>query len=427
MLALLRFLALPDLLLVTALVAACGGSTESGAPGGPTSVAPTAAAPTVVVPTPSPAPSATPAAPSGIRLDELTTLRWRLIQLDGAAISGDAFVVLDLGQRESYFLAGLIGCWGYSARLEQDERGIWFVPSSTGEGVMLDPRDCPDPDERPALVDDYVAALSAADDRRASDERLEILDASGTTRLVYEPLHLAPLPAALTDRTWMLRSLRGDEPLPGVGVTLQIDAYGVTGNDDCNWYNSGAIVDGDAMFRFPWPGIMQTAMACADDIMTQAFAYVAALTEADNYRLDGDRLEILDRAGETLLALAEPGLADLAGVTWVLSMIHHPVEFATLLLEGTEITLGFDGDAGRLFGSAGCNGYGAPVDLDGASITVGEVTRELQLCTDPPGVMEQEQQFLDVLHDVTTWELAGTTLRLTAGDGRVLELRPKER
>lgn len=437
-----RAVTLICLLLVTALATACGGSSESGAPDNPTSVAPTV----VPTPTPSPAatatatvpatptdavpsPSATPGAPSGIRLDDLTTLRWRLIELDGAALLGDAFVVLDLGQRESYVLAGVIGCWGYGARLEQDERGIWFVPSSTGEGVTLDPRDCPDPHQRPALVDDYVAALSAADDRRVTDERLEILDSGGTSRLVYEPLHLASLPAALTDRTWMLRSLRGEEPLPGVGVTLQFDAYGVSGRDGCNWYNSGAIVDGDGMFRFAWPGVMQTMMACITPagVMEQAHAYIQALTEADSYRLDEDRLEVIDRNGETLLVFAESGIADLGGVTWSLSMIHHPIEFADLVLEGTEVTLVFDGDAVRLFGSAGCNGYGAPIELDGATMTVGEVTRELKLCVDPPGIMEQEQQFLDVLDHVTTWDLDGTSLRLTADDGRVLELWPKQR
>ncbi len=436
MLALFRTAALIYLLLVTALVAACGGSSEPGAPASPTAVAPTPS-PTQAAPaTPTapatattavPTPSATPGVPSGIRLDELTTLRWRLIELDGAAVPADPLVVLDLGQRETYFLAGLIGCWGYSASLQQDERGIWFVPSSTGEGITLDPRDCPDADERPSLVDAYVAALSMADDYRISDEQLEILGPGGTSRLVYEPLQLAPLPAALTGTTWMLRVLGGADSLPGVGVTLQFDAYGVSGNDGCNWYNGGAIVDGDGMFRFPGPGVMQTQMACADDIMTQGYAYTHALTEADSYRLDEDRLEVTDRDGETLLDFAEPGVADLAGVTWSLSMIQSPNDFASLVLESTEVTLVFDEGAGRLFGSAGCNGYGAPVELDGLSMTVGEVIRELKLCTDPPGVMEQEQQFLDVLDHVTTWELDGTRLRLTADDGRMLELWPKER
>lgn len=278
------------LLAVALLVTACSRSSGAGVVDSPT-----------IAPSESPAP---PAAPSGIRLDELTTLAWRLVELDGVAVADDPLVALDLGQSMNRFLAGLIDCWGYSAMLDQGETGMPLEATAAGERVMVYPRDCPDPDEQPALGADVVDALSAAASYSADDERLEFADAAGVTRLVYKPLQVVPLPEVLISRTWELRSLRGDEPLQDVAVTLQIDAHGVSGNDGCNWYGVGAIVSGDGMLRLPWPGFTQTAMGCADDVMAQAEAYTDALLRTDSFRLVGGRLETLDREGAVLLVFS---------------------------------------------------------------------------------------------------------------------------
>lgn len=450
----LRVLALVMLLLGASLVAACGGARTT-----PTIVAPEASmsspaasdltTPTIfapIVPTPIPTPSApgtltvpppptiAPPTPSATplgqwerRLDEQPTLYWRLVELDAAAVPSGLVTVLNLGAVRQFqrHLFGMSGCWEYSAMVEQMEQAISLVPLPTGELVRLFVRGCQDNEKRPALVDDYVAALSAADAYRTTDGRLQIVDGDGTTRLVYEPTRLTDRPAALTGTTWMLRSLRGREPLPGLGVTLQVNPDGVSGTNGCNYYSGDADVGGDGELHVSESGFMQTAMGCADAIMTQSQEYDAALLKADSYRLDRHQLEIHDEDNETLLVFSEPGIDDLAGVTWKVGGIERQVGGAPML-EGIEVTLTID-DTGRLTGSAGCNDYTGDVTIDGSTIAVRNVVQTLKECIDPPGIMEQERAFLEVLGDVTTWELSATMLRLDTADDRALVLWFRQR
>ena len=87
-------------------------------------------------------------------------------------------------------------------------------------------------------------------------------------------------------------------------------------------------------------------------------------------------------------------------------------------LTGTEVTLTFRD--GRVNGRA-CNSFSAPVTVDGSTIAVGSIVTTLVFCT-APGVMAQERRVVDTLAVVTTLGQQGTTLTLTAPDGRSLTL-----
>ena len=80
----------------------------------------------------------------------------------------------------------------------------------------------------------------------------------------------------------------------------------------------------------------------------------------------------------------------LDGTSWVMFAYRK-----TKPLVGTEITTSFE--SGFVRGSAGCNSYGAPYQLDGDRIDIGEIELTAMACLEPEGIMEQEAYLMDFL------------------------------
>jgi heat shock protein HslJ len=93
-------------------------------------------------------------------------------------------------------------------------------------------------------------------------------------------------------------------------------------------------------------------------------------------------------------------------------------------LDGTEISANFE--EGFVRGSAGCNSYGAPYQLDGEGISLGEIELTAMACLEPEGVMEQEAYLMDFLANVRTYSLEGEQLELYRADGEGLFFTPHE-
>jgi len=102
--------------------------------------------------------------------------------------------------------------------------------------------------------------------------------------------------SAIEDTTWILTSYTGNEgthqALEDVTVTLILTSEekrlgGIAG---CNSYGAPYEIEGSELVLTD--NIIQTLMACEDDIMEQEAAYLQALQEAGNYEIDGDRLTI---------------------------------------------------------------------------------------------------------------------------------------
>jgi heat shock protein HslJ len=87
-------------------------------------------------------------------------------------------------------------------------------------------------------------------------------------------------------------------------------------------------------------------------------------------------------------------------------------------IAGSTITLEFE--SGRLGGSAGCNGYGGPYQVEGDQLTVGELARTLMYCQDPAGLMDQEDGFLEALATVARYRTTAGRLELLDGAGQVV-------
>ncbi len=114
--------------------------------------------------------------------------------------------------------------------------------------------------------------------------------------------------APLEGTEWTLASLNGQAPLESHPVTLHFQDTELGGNSGCNTYGAKYEADG-AKLRLPEDaagvGIWSTAMACippdGSDVMGQEEQYLRALQEVESYRVAGDRLELMDAAGQPIL------------------------------------------------------------------------------------------------------------------------------
>jgi heat shock protein HslJ len=85
------------------------------------------------------------------------------------------------------------------------------------------------------------------------------------------------------------------------------------------------------------------------------------------------------------------------------------------VLAGSSVTLEF-GDDGQAGGTGGCNAFGTPYEIEGSTISFGEITSTLILC-EAAGVMDQESRFFQSLQSAGEFELASDRLQIAYGDG----------
>lgn len=81
------------------------------------------------------------------------------------------------------------------------------------------------------------------------------------------------------------------------------------------------------------------------------------------------------------------------------------------VLDGTEVTALFDTE-GNLQGSAGCNTYQAKYQTNGNQMTISEIVLTQVLCSDPAGIMEQEDKFIENLEKTTIFQFSDRDLEL---------------
>jgi heat shock protein HslJ len=84
------------------------------------------------------------------------------------------------------------------------------------------------------------------------------------------------------------------------------------------------------------------------------------------------------------------------------------------LVDGTTITLSFDGD--QLGANAGCNQLGGTWSLDGDVLVVPDDMVMTEMACDPPARMDQDTWLASFLTSRPTVALDGDTLTLTSGD-----------
>ena len=117
-----------------------------------------------------------------------------------------------------------------------------------------------------------------------------------------EPDEIVATPSIL-EQTWRAETIAGDPVLRNSDSTLSIASdMRAGGRGGCNSYFAQAELDAESL-RFS--AIAATKMACLDEATTaQETAFFAALEGARFWRLDADRLVLVDARGEELVRFA---------------------------------------------------------------------------------------------------------------------------
>jgi heat shock protein HslJ len=124
------------------------------------------------------------------------------------------------------------------------------------------------------------------------------------------------------------------------------------------------------------------------------------------------------RAGREPQASARGGL-DLAATEWELISLN-----GESLIEGASITLFFEEE--YLGGSMTCNGYGGGPDsgkytaTKGGTLTISQLAVTVQLCSEPEGIMEQEETYIEALLSASTYRVIEGRLEIADVTGATM-------
>ena len=105
---------------------------------------------------------------------------------------------------------------------------------------------------------------------------------------------------------------------------------------------------------------------------------------------------------------------------WTLSS-YGEVNNSKSVLADTEITATFDKGKGEVSGSGGCNTYFASYEIDGNNLSISNLAWTERACLSPEGIMEQEQEFLSLLGEATSFQADDTSLTIACSNGRQLD------
>jgi len=232
-----------------------------------------------------------------------------------------------------------------------------------------------------------------------------------------------PAAAGLPGTRWVVTgfTLDGAGGVLPAGVRLTVDFGtdgGIGGTAGCNSYFATLTLTEEGIAV---TGIGSTEMACEPEIMDRESRFLTALGRAVTVTRDGDRLTLASADGSATIDLV-PFVPEadrpLAGTAWQLTTFVAG-DAASSTLAGVTPTLEVDDLAGRISGNSGCNSFGGPATFGEGSVEIGPLVSTKMACD--KAVMDQEGLFLEVLGAAATWEIEGTTLRISTGDGRGLE------
>ncbi len=220
-------------------------------------------------------------------------------------------------------------------------------------------------------------------------------------------------PRTLAGTDWVLATLNGQAALPDTQVTIRFEDGQLGGTDGCNRYSTSYTVNG-AQLKLD-KNVISTMMACAEPIMGQAAAYIAALIQAATYTIEGGQLTLLDAGGKALATFTRQSTG-LAGTAWVVTGYNNGQQAVVSVIAGSQLTADFGVD-GTLSGSGGCNTFTATYEVSGTTIKIGPIGSTRMACADPAGVMAQETQYLLALATAATYAREGNRLELRTADG----------
>lgn len=227
--------------------------------------------------------------------------------------------------------------------------------------------------------------------------------------------------AASPEGEWTLQTLNGDPLLAGSAINTTLEDGKITGHSGCNSYGGTYTVKGADL---QLGEIAMTLMACMEDgVMEQEQAYMAALANVTEFRLDADRLELLDESGAILLVYArlEPFTGDpaaLVNTEWqLLTLDNSPLD------ETLSFTLSFTEN--RYGGLAGCRHFEGEYQASDGEISFPMMAMVEETCPDAgEAYWALEGRFTDAVGQARHWCIADGRLELRTLSGAMLVFVP---
>ena len=251
----------------------------------------------------------------------------------------------------------------------------------------------------------------------------------------------------LTSSQWLLESLLGNDLVRDSRITFHITAEGFEGTTGCNNYGGKFAARKGGILKISEMAVTVQLCQQPAGIMQQERTYVDALNRIAAYRLSGDRLELQDAAGETILVYTRQEEFDmepsaLMGTIWqLISLDGQPVPQGPTATPGESsgvtpgessgvtpgessgVTLAFL-NRQLLSGTAGCRDYVAAYTAQGDDLKLYLITMLGPDCPNGDQRLEQEGQYIDRLESMERYRLAQDRLEIIDVRGRSLIYAP---
>ncbi len=222
----------------------------------------------------------------------------------------------------------------------------------------------------------------------------------------------------LAQTAWELESFGdADEMIPVIPDTypsVHFMAERYSGYNGCDWFLGVYRVDGNTV-RMEMPAATQ--YGCGEDqtdLIDQAATYTDGLENITVYELADGKLLLYTAEDQLLLTMAPLESLPFEGTTWNLKFLASEGAFWQPLAADTAITATFDGE--RMTGNAGCNEYAATFTRDENQFYLDELTVTEKSCSEPEGVMDQEEDYLSMLADAGILVESARTIELFTAD-----------
>lgn len=227
---------------------------------------------------------------------ELGATQW---VLRSYAVNGTLTVVPDAQFVDANFISsrvsGSAGCNQYDALYRAGGRTL-LIGFMTSTQRICD-------DESNALEQAYLANLTNSRFYNVNGRTLTIRDGNLQVILVYDAAPNNPL---LGD--WLVLAYNNGSggvttPLPDSNPTATFGLRRMSGTTGCNSFQGDYSLNGDAVVIGP---LAQTQMACADDLMAQEQAIVAAFQGVGRVVYRGTQVDLKSLTGATQVQLIRP-------------------------------------------------------------------------------------------------------------------------
>jgi heat shock protein HslJ len=218
----------------------------------------------------------------------------------------------------------------------------------------------------------------------------------------------------LTNTTWLLETRLDETDQPSQSMAespihLSFNSQQLSGYAGCNNYFAQYQISDAQNLKLTGP-IGSSLKACSPAINQQEKTYLSLLPQVTYFKLENDRLLLLDQNKKTLLTFAAQNSAQvLENTNWQATGINNN-HGGVVSDKNTHLSTAHFSN-GEIQGKAACNQFSARYTLQNQQITFGPARTTRMFCSEE-GVMAQEAQFLYALTQINRYEVTANKLSI---------------